>query len=437
MATGNYRIKTNNELNSIYYRFKQGGQFDLEISTDIQVPSGRWSSAKQQVLPTIDVDFENINLKLKELDVFVKKGFNDSKISGKNILITSKWLKDKMAFYFKNGSKSKKINEQVFFADFIKKFIEDSYKRKTKNNTPIKRRTIQDYQTTLNKIEDFEKYIGEKINLDAVDLNFHSNFVHYLETVAALNDNTIGGYINNIKLFCRSAILKKHVISMEFQEKQFYSPSNATHDIYLKEEEIINIYNTAYPHDYLDNARDWLIIGLRTGLRVSDLLHLTQKSIDGSFIQLRNKKTDYPVIIPLHRNVSEILEKRNGSFPRKISDTNFNVYIKQVAKIAGLIEMTAGAKISERTIEVNGKKETIHRKVVGDYPKHELVSSHICRRTFATLLYGKIDTLTIMKITGHQTERQFLAYVKITPKEYAEKLKAYWKLMGQLEISNN
>ncbi len=64
---------------------------------------------------------------------------------------------------------------------------------------------------------------------------------------------------------------------------------------------------------------------------------------------------------------------------------------------------------------------------MGIYPKHELVSSHICRRTFATLLYGKIDTLTIMKITGHQTERQFLGYIKITPKEYAENLKAYWK----------
>lgn len=59
------------------------------------------------------------------------------------------------------------------------------------------------------------------------------------------------------------------------------------------------------------------------------------------------------------------------------------------------------------------------------YKKHELVRSHICKRSFATNLYGKIDTLTIMKITGHKTEAQFLSYIKITPKEYAEKLKAY------------
>ena len=77
--------------------------------------------------------------------------------------------------------------------------------------------------------------------------------------------------------------------------------------------------------------------------------------------------------------------------------------------------------------KVNGKKKVIHRKVIGIYPKNELVSSHICRRSFATNLYGKLDTLTIMKITGHTTESQFLSYIKITPREYAERLKELWR----------
>jgi hypothetical protein len=40
---------------------------------------------------------------------------------------------------------------------------------------------------------------------------------------------------------------------------------------------------------------------------------------------------------------------------------------------------------------------------------------------------GKLDTLTIMKITGHKTESQFLSYIKITPREYAERLKELWR----------
>lgn len=121
------------------------------------------------------------------------------------------------------------------------------------------------------------------------------------------------------------------------------------------------------------------IIGLRTGLRVSDLSSLSNKDVNDGFIELRNKKTDYPVIIPLHDNVIEILAKRNGAFPIKISDSNFNLYIKVVANLAGLTETVEGGKISEVIVKVNGKEETVHRMVMGIYPKHELVSSHICR----------------------------------------------------------
>lgn len=427
MATGKYKLQTNSEWNAIFYRFKQGKQFDIIVSTNIKVPKGRWSDIKQEVLATPFVDFKDINIKLKEFDTHITKEFENSKLSNDTHLINSKWLKDNIEIFFNRKSTDEDVNKKLFFSNFIEAFILDSRTRKTRKNTLLKPRTVQHYQTTLNKITDFENYSGKKVNLSRVDLNFHTHFIHFLENVDMLNPNTIGGYIDDIKLFCRNAEVKGIKISNEYKLKEFYSPSNSTQDIYLKEVEINKIYDTSFNQDYLDNARDWFIIGLRTGLRVSDLLSLSKKDINDGFIELRNKKTDYPVIIPLHDNVIEILAKRNGAFPRKISDPNFNLYIKVVANLAGLTETVEGGKISEVIVKVNGKEETIHRKVMGIYPKHELVSSHICRRTFATLLYGKIDTLTIMKITGHQTERQFLGYIKITPKEYAENLKAYWK----------
>ena len=125
-----------------------------------------------------------------------------------------------------------------------------------------------------------------------------------------------------------------------------------------------------------------------------------------------------------------ILNKRNGNFPRQISDQKFNDYIKIICKEIKLDQLVDGAKVTPIKTKENGKEVTIHRKTFGRFPKHELVSSHICRRSFATNLYGKLDTLTIMKITGHKTESQFLGYIKITPKEYAEKLKEYWKKQG-------
>ncbi|WP_016989874.1 hypothetical protein [Flavobacterium sp. ACAM 123] len=121
----------------------------------------------------------------------------------------------------------------------------------------------------------------------------------------------------------------------------------------------------------------------------------------------------------------KIKEKRN--FPRAISNQKFSDYIKIICEKSGINEIVEGAKMTSTEISENAKKTIIHRKTFGKFPKHELVSSHICRRSFASNLYGKIETLTIMKITGHSTEKQFLDYIKITPKEYAEKLKAYWK----------
>jgi hypothetical protein len=51
------------------------------------------------------------------------------------------------------------------------------------------------------------------------------------------------------------------------------------------------------------------------------------------------------------------------------------------------------------------------RKVFGLYPKFELVTSHIGRRSFATNHYGRLRNFSIMLVTGHKTESQFLEYI--------------------------
>lgn len=42
------------------------------------------------------------------------------------------------------------------------------------------------------------------------------------------------------------------------------------------------------------------------------------------------------------------------------------------------------------------------------------------RRESIIKLQSAINALSIMKITGHTTERNFLKYIKVTPKEHAE-----------------
>lgn len=425
MATGKFRVKTNNDWNTIYYRFKNSKEFDVECSTGVQVPNKRWSETKSEVLPTKGIDSSMINADLRDLDTFIRNEYETSK--KESITINSKWLKEKISQFFNKETKNEKIDNATFFTNYITQFIEESKTKKTRNNTPVKPRTIQHYSTTLNKIKAYELHRGKKLKITDIGLKFHTDFIDFLENVQKLNPNTIGGYIDDVKLICNNADKRDIKINKEVKLSEFYTPSNKTKDIYLNEEEINKIFNHTFEQDYLDNARDWFIIGLRTGLRISDFLKLTKKNLVDGFIEKQTVKTDFPVIIPIHEQVQAVLDKRNGKFPREISDQKFNDYIKKVCQEVGINEATEGARMDEFKITKDGKKETIFRKKIGKYPKYELVTSHICRRSFATNLYGKIDTLTIMKITGHKTERQFLDYIKITPKEYAEKLKAYWK----------
>lgn len=425
MATGKFRTKTNNDWNTIFYRFKQSKVFDIECSIGIQIPNKRWSDSKQEVLSTTDVNFKELNSKIKSLDLYVRKEYGNATINSE--IINTAWLKQKINIFFNKVTDNVEVNASVFFTNFIETFIEDSKTKKTRKNTLIKPRTIQHYTTTLKKILAFEEQERTKIKLTDITISFHTKLIEFLETKQKLNPNTIGGYIDDIKLFCNNAEKKDFVISKEFKLTEFYSPTNKTNDPYLNEEEINLIYKQDFEQEYLDNARDWFIIGLRTGLRVSDFLKLTTKNIEDGFIFKKTLKTDYPVIIPIHEQVENILTKRNGAFPRVISDQKFNDYIKIVCEKVGFTEIIEGAKLTAVTLKENGKKKILYRKQFGKFAKHELISSHICRRSFATNLYGKIDTLTIMKITGHSTESQFLGYIKITPKEYAEKLKAYWK----------
>ena len=58
---------------------------------------------------------------------------------------------------------------------------------------------------------------------------------------------------------------------------------------------------------------------------------------------------------------------------------------------------------------------------VTKFKKHELVSTHTARRSFATNAYkAKVPMLSIMKITGHKKTETFQKYISLSNEEHAE-----------------
>lgn len=420
MATINYLIKGEKNATNILLRFKNGRKCDLTASTDLKVEPKRWSAAKQKVkLTNDDKSKDVINNKLAELEKFIFDEFNSDNSKGEHI--DKHWLRKKIANFFNRPIDETAIDE-VFFIPFMETFIKNAPSRIIKGkNKPIAKGTITKYNTTQRKLEEYEKRFKTKLKFTDLDLTFYDRFVNFLSQEQKINLGTIGNYIGTLKTIARDAKLKGLPVHPHIEHPNFFVPKITADSIYLNDDEINKIFN----HDFkgverLENTRDLFIIGLRTGLRISDFLRLKDANIKNGYIEIETQKTGQTVTIPLHKQVKAILEKRNG-FPRAISDQKFNEHVKDVCEEVGFKEKVQGSKINKKT----------KRKEEGLYHKYELVTSHICRRSFATNLYGKLDNLTIMGITGHQTETQFLKYIKITNTEKAEKLKEYWNKQNE------
>ena len=128
-------------------------------------------------------------------------------------------------------------------------------------------------------------------------------------------------------------------------------------------------------------------------------------------IKVKTQKTDELVLIPMNRIVCEIIEKYEGNLPNAISNQKMNDYLKEVGQLAKIKE------VIEKVSTKGGKR--IREK----FYKYELITVHTARRSFATNAYlFNVPAISIMKITGHRTEKNFLKYIKISQEDNANKL---------------
>ncbi|APD06540.1 hypothetical protein UJ101_01009 [Flavobacteriaceae bacterium UJ101] len=414
MTVRYFIIKTSKaEYVSIYVRFLGHDRYDERTVTGLKIKKDQWSVKDQKVKPkSIVPQREFINNHLIHLKSHLYDAYNVTYNS--KSYIKKNWLKDEVNKYF--GRAKKDETYKIYFTDWVGKFIQDSHKRLKKDgNGTISLSTQKYYKTVYNKLIQYEKYKKIKLRFEDINLKFYEDIVFYLREDQKLNNNTIGGTINKIKLFCKQIELQGLPINIQY--KEFKAPSNKTFDTYLNEDEINKIFHYDFSKQpSLDNARDLFIIGLWTGLRISDFMRLKDLNINEEFIEITTQKNDEPVIIPMHKQIKSILKKYNDDLPYKISDQKFNKHIKRICKIVGIDQKIKGSKMNSIT----------KRKEVGIYHKYELIASHACRRSFASNLYGKLPNMVIMSITTHKTEAQFLKYIKITKQEHANTLKEFW-----------
>lgn len=416
MATINFFIRGKGNPCTIYTRFRDGRNIDFTASTRKMINPNYWNSNKGEIINKAEfkgkLNFQNDLLSLKSL---IERKRNES-ITG-NIVINREWLQNIILEW--QGENTNNISDLL--VDRIKAYMNILPTRIRNGKVGVSKGTIRNFNTTVKRLEKFEKSKKRKYRITEIDFSFHVQYIKHARDTLGLSLNSIGKDIKHFKTVCSDSKDKGFNVNPQALSRNFNAPSEKTIFTTLNEIELRSIKEKDLEDvDYLENARDWLIIGCWTGCRVGDLMKLDIKNVmtnqrGTKFIRYTQSKTGKTVNVPLHHDVQEIIESKKG-FPRPISDQKFNHYIKIVCKKVGLNQKIEGTRQNKDT----------HFKEIGFFEKWELIRSHTCRRSFATNHYNRFPNKHIMAITGHATERMLLNYIGEVEDDHMEDFVDFW-----------
>jgi len=415
MPTIKFITKGNKDPQTLYLRLRDGRKTDYTLSTGITISPKHWSKTKNWISPKSD--FHNkpkIEKTLRTLESIVLNERNTR--LGNGHPITKDWLLDIIVKW--QGKKSDGIND--YLTDLIKSYKEVLPQRVRNGKLGVSSGTIRNYNTTISRLLKFEKFKKTKLRAIEIDFKFHEHYLKFAGDRLKLSQNSIGKDIKNIKAVCSDAKDRGIQVHENVLSRKFNAPSEKSQFVVLNETEL-DMIREFHGADYLENARDWLLIGCWTGCRFGDLMKLNMKNIlphksGTKIIQYTQSKTGKLVSLPIHPHVKDIIERLNG-FPRSISNVKFNKYIKEVCRHSKLTYQESGTRQNPNT----------HLKELGSFEKWTLVKSHTCRRSFATNHYNKMNNKQIMAVTGHATERMLLDYIGKADVEHISDFVNLWE----------
>ena len=400
----------------ILFRFIGGYRIEARARSGIHVNPKQWSEKKGELkTATFGQEEKTIKTKLDDLCNAILQ----TAIATDTDKICGEWLTtviDKFHFPEKYIVKEEAPKIRTLL-EIVDEFITAAPERTDSNGRIITKQTIYQYGQLQTQLKKFTKK-SRRSDWDLKELNksFYDAYVKFLYA-EGYKLNTVGKHIKNLKVIVNSLPLEIRLHCELIDSKVCKKLTEDIDNVYLTESELeqLRVYDFSRTPS-LDRVRDWFLCLCWTGCRYSDLDKVHPDFIKNGFLQFRQQKTNNVVAIPLHPVVRSILEKYPEGIPTPISNQKFNTALKEVCRIVGLLS-------TERITHTVGGKLSVK-----EYPKHDLITSHTGRRTFASNAYLRgIETLTIMRITGHKTEAAFLKYIKVSSEQHAAKLNAEWE----------
>ena len=183
------------------------------------------------------------------------------------------------------------------------------------------------------------------------------------------------------------------------------TPDEVSHIFHFKVE---NIQRRPQYIRTLTKVRDTFVLGCSLGQRYSDLKRINRDCFERNIFTITQQKTGNKARVDIDKmavdmaTTYKLLEQYDYRCPLAIDTTDFDRYLKELIQYIGC-EFLDEVKYERK---VNHIVETIKT------PKWKMISSHTCRRTFATVnILRGFPEAEIRRGTGHSSGTSFERYI--------------------------
>ena len=327
----------------IFLQYCYSANKRILLGTDIGIPENYWNRKTCAILRGLPKEYGDVsNLedllreKLRQAEKLVDYALKQANTCPLRFL--KKNFKQAGDYYLQQvGYDFQKLD--VFYQ--IDQYIRDKYGM-------VQPSTLTTIRTMKKHLLCYQDYQKKAISFEAFNICFYEHFVKYLtfevpllrrnKLVKGLKINTVGKTIKHLKSFLKDRIARKII---PFMDLSFLKGMEEDVDaVYLSWNELSSIYHLDLSlTPSLIKYRDLFILGCLTGFRFSDYSNIQLNELRDGMLHVIQKKTLSTVIVPLRDDARRILVEKYGMHIPKVSMANFNYYIKDVVRLAGIMEL--------------------------------------------------------------------------------------------------
>jgi len=436
---------------------------NTKLSLDFDLPKSKWdeicdklrelSSRRKEgesVFAISDPILEKLWKVKTELEKMEATGIFDSQAAQETItnIMHAEEIAER-AEALKRYEESRRMNLNDYIEDHLSR-SENGIVTNINTGKPLSQNTIKGRRKFQKFFNMYQKDRRKKIDFDDVNESMMKDFINYMSHHVnskghkiTMKQNTVCTYLRYLKFFMSEALREKKTDNRDWIDARVKVLRVNVDNVALTESHVNELYELDFT-DYENifrlvknikdekcrrkvlktlsdkrtfkawqGAKDAFVVGCLTGQRYSDFIRLKKDMIEEingiQFFHIEQQKTHAEVYIPVEPRVKEILERNGGEVPFFDNDV-----IGQRIRVMG--EMLGW------TEDVELKKSEGMNLVKKTMRLCDCISTHTCRRTWATNAYRRnVPLQSIMAVTGHTSEKMLRIYLKIENEEKAIK----------------